>query len=61
MDPANGPDTVSPHRHLNSEVEAGILVGSQFQDLVCIGSVDNLNTCRGRWAFAIGVFCRIKL
>ena len=61
MDPTNGPDTVSPHRHFDSEVEAGILFGSQFQDLVGVGSVAHLDTCRGRRAFAIGVFCCIKV
>lgn len=52
---------MSPHRLDGSEVEAGILCGSQFQDLVGIGAIAYLDTCRGRRAFAIGVLCCIKL
>lgn len=55
LNPTYWTDAVSPHGHHSSEVVARILCGSQFQDVVGIGSVAHLNTCTGRRAFAFGV------
>ena len=55
IDPADGKNGASPHRFFGVELIAGILSCGQLQDVMRNGTIENLDTNRGRHASAIRV------